>query len=117
MIKYSSADSESNPYWTAIVQNIKTKENFAVSTIRNLCDVYETTVVRAPNLWIAGLKAFLSKIVFIVNSSTLEQARQAHIRTAELFEQLNPKELIREYKTKGRVGLQFFVSEEDKLEK
>ena len=116
MIKYSSAPKGSNPCLAALVENIKTKEKFAVSTIRNPYGVYETTVCRAPNLWIAGLKACFSRFVFLVNSSTLQEAEQSHVRTAELFEQLNPKELIRKYKIEGKVGLQLFVNEQNKSE-
>lgn len=114
MIKYSSVPKGSNPCLAAMVENIKTKEKFAVSTIYNPYGVYKTTVCRAPNLWIAGLKAFLSRFIFVVNAPTLQEVQQNHNRTAELFEQLNSKDLIRKYKTEGRIGMQLFVSDEDK---
>lgn len=112
MIKYSSAPTG----LSALVENIKTKEKFAVSTLCNPCGVYETAVCRAPNLWIAVFKGFFLRFVFVVNSSTSQQAEQTHIRTAELFEQLNPKDLIKKYKIEGRIGMQLFVSGEDRKE-
>ncbi|MBU0693131.1 MAG: hypothetical protein KKC11_00450 [Candidatus Omnitrophica bacterium] len=112
MIRYSSAPKKSNPSLAAMVENIGTKEKFVVSTIRNTYGVFETMVVKAPNLFIASLKAIFSRVVFVVNSSTLQEAQQSHIETAELFEQLNPEELIKKYKIEGRIGMQLFVSEE-----
>jgi len=114
MIKYSSASSGLNPCLAAMVENLRTKEKFVVSTIRNPYGVYETTVCKAPNLFIAGLKACFSRFVFVINSPSLQEAKKAHVKTAELFEQLNPKDLIRKYKIEGRIGLQFFVSNDDK---
>ena len=114
MIKYRSAPKESNPYLVAMVENLETKEKFSVSTIRNPYGVFETVVVKAPNFFIAALKFFLSRSIFVVNSSTPQEAQQSHIRTAELFEQLNPKELIKKYKIEGRIGMQLFVSEKIK---
>lgn len=114
MIKYSSAPKRSNPYLVAKVENLKTNEKFSVSTIRNPYGVFETMVVKAPNSFIAALKFILSRAVFVVNSSTLQEAQQSHVRTAELFEQLNPKELIKKYRIEGRIGMQLFVSEKTK---
>jgi len=110
MIKYSSSPTS----LIARVENIKTKERFSVSTARNPYGVYETAVFRAPNQLIATLNAFTGKAIFVVNSSTLQQAKQSHIRTAELFEQLNPKDMIRKYKIEGRKGAQLFITREDK---
>ena len=63
---------------------------------------------------ITALKFFLSRPIFVVNSSTPQETQQSHIRTAELFEQSNPKELIKKYKIEGRIGMQLFVSEKEK---
>jgi hypothetical protein len=56
------------------------------------------------------INAFTGRALFIVNSSTTQQAEQSHIRTAELFEQLDPKDMIRKYKKEGRIGAQLFMS-------
>ena len=112
MISYGQSPNSNNPNLVAWVENIKTKERFMVSTIKNPYGVYETMVVRAPNAFIASLKCFFFRFVFVINSPSLQEASNAHIRTAELFEQLNPRDLIKKYKTRGKVGMQFFVGEE-----
>lgn len=114
MIKYSSTPKGFNPCLVAKVENLKTKEKFLVSTIRNPYGVFETVGVKAPNFFITALKFFLSRPIFVVNSSTPQETQQSHIRTAELFEQSNPKELIKKYKIEGRIGMQLFVSEKEK---
>ncbi len=108
MIKYSHGAA--GP--VAKVENIKTKEKFTVSTARNPYGIYETVVFRASNSFISVINAFTGKALFIVNSPTLKQAEQNHIRTTELFEQLNPKDMIRKYKIEGRAGAQLLMSNE-----
>lgn len=103
-IKYSSASTG----MLARVKNIKTKEKFVISTARNQYGIYETVVFKASFLLMMMLKPFISKPLFAINSSTAKDAEKNHIRTAELFEQLDPKDMIRKYKTEGKVGAQLF---------
>ena len=102
-------------YYKQQQQSKPSKLVLAVDMIlEGLLGVFETMVVKAPNSFIAALKFILSRAVFVVNSSTLQEAQQSHVRTAELFEQLNPKELIKKYRIEGRIGMQLFVSEKTK---
>lgn len=93
---------------SANVENIRTKEKFLVSTAQNSLGVYETAVLRS-----GGLGAMIKNILkplYVVNSSSLSQAKQTHIQTAELFEQLDTKDLIRRYKLIGVGGSQQILS-------
>ena len=109
MIKYNASSTG----LFAKVENIKTKENFVVSTARNPYGVYETAVFRATNFLTALTNAFTAKPVFLANSPTLQQAEQNHITTAELFEQLDPKDMIRQYEREGSVGTQLLMSRKE----
>ena len=95
----------------ASVENIKTKDKFVVSTARNPYGVYETAVFNPANSPDDVLKAALSPL-FVVNASTTKQAELNHINTAELFEQLNPEDLIRKYKIEGSIGAQLLMTRE-----
>ena len=97
----------------AKVENIKTREKFVVSTVRNPYGIYETAVKTSSSI-IATLGFSASNTVFVVNSSTQEESQRNHIRTAELFEQLNPEDLIKKYKIEGEIGSQLFMSEDAK---
>jgi len=94
---------------SAKVENIKTSEKFIVSTAINPSGIYETMVIRASDMEAYIINPFTIKPLFVVNSSTLQQAEQSHIRTAELFEQLDPEELIRKYKIVGTDGVGQFI--------
>jgi len=109
MIKYTAT----NTGMLARVKNIKTGEKFYISTAIDPYGVYETAVFKAPNVFIAIFKPFTSMSIFVVNSTTLEAAKKKHIRTAELFEQLNPKELIRQYEKVGSIGMQNFLEKKN----
>lgn len=96
------------------VVNIKTKNNFIVSTVQNPSGVYETAVFKAPNLFILSIIANFIKPEFIVNSGNYEDAALKHTQICQLFEQLNPRELIRSYEENGTIGGIHLLSKEGK---
>ncbi len=95
------------------VVNIRTKDNFIVSTIQNPSGVYETAVFKVPNLFILSLIARFIKPAFIVNSGNCEDAALKHTQVCQLFEQLDSNELIRKYKENGAIDNTKLFSRED----
>ena len=59
-------------------------------------------------------RSYFKRLVFGANSRTFEEAEKKHIQVVELFEQLDPKDLIREYKVKGEIDGTYLL---DKISK
>ncbi len=111
MIKYSS--SLLGLY--AEVENIRTEESFRVTSSHAPYGAYETSVFRAADILSSTKDVFAVKPLFIEYSSTLEQARKSHIKTAELFEQLSPEDIIRKHNIEGSAAVQAYRAQKVKV--
>ena len=92
MIEYNPDSSK----LSAKVKNKKTGGHFTVSTVKNPLGVYETAVFETNKSFFLNIMSGF-KPLYVVNAPSFEEGQKNHIRTAELFEQLNPKDLIRKY--------------------